>query len=137
MLHFKIRAALWAILCFASLGFKESQSADQLSAAVQSFIHYRTTQNYNGVWSMTSRGLKQGNDFNEARYVRELTEAGFRSKSIVVKKNRMSHGAALVTVAVTYVDKKDQLIGTATEEWKFVYEGGTWVFDEYKTLSEP
>jgi hypothetical protein len=136
-LRISINTIMFSILFLVPLSCKESRGDEKLDAAVQLLIDYSNDQNYKGVWGMFSQNLMRGNDFDEGRYIREREEAGLHSTAIIVREVRVSKKTAKVTVAVDYVYRDNQLIGTAVEEWIFVKDGDAWLFDNYKTVSEP
>jgi sarcosine oxidase delta subunit len=129
-----VKAILLAFLLLP-LACKESRGNEKLDTAVQLFIDFNNSQNYKGVWSMWSTRLKEGNDFDEARYIREREEAGLHSSAVTVKDVQINERTAKVTVSVEYVYMANRPAGTAIEEWTFVKEYEAWLFDDYRTIS--
>jgi hypothetical protein len=132
----KLVKSMLLALFFLPLACKETRRDEKLDAAVQLFIDFNNEQDYGGVWSMWSQRLKEGNDFDEARYTREREEAGLHSSAVRVKDVQIDGNIAKVIVSIDYIYGANQPAGTAMEEWVFVEEDGAWLFDDYRTLSE-
>lgn len=114
-----------------------ANSEEQLNTAVQKYIQCHKQQDYKCVWDLWSRRLKEGNDNDQAKFERDFLREGFHPSDSVVQKIEEAANTALLTVTVTYVDNATgRRYGSAVEEWKFVKENGSWLFDDHKTLSE-
>lgn len=109
----------------------------ELNAAVQRYIQCHKQQDYKCVWRLWSRRLKEGNDNDQAKFERDFMHEGFHPSNFGLKNSEESMGTAMLTVTVTYVENATgKRYGSAVEEWKFIKENGSWLFDDYKTLSE-
>jgi hypothetical protein len=109
----------------------------RLNSAIEDFIRYQERQDYEGVWRLLSRSMRDGNHNDPAVYEKYLRSYGFHPGSFAIEKTVKTENIALVTVKVTYVDNSSgQNLGGALEEWRFVQENGSWFFDDYRTLNE-
>ena len=106
----------------------------RLNSTIEDLTRYLERQDYEGVWRLLSRRIRDDDDAVEfERYVRSH---GFHPSAFVIEKTVRTENIALVTVKVIYVDNSSgQVLGGALEEWKFVQESGSWVFDAYRTLN--
>jgi hypothetical protein len=134
-------AAFAAMLAASGLGFCAEVNGPiedtELNSVVQEYIQCNKQQDYKCVWRLLSKKVRDGNDNDQAGYEKYVKDHGFHPSISLVEKATESDGAAMLTVSVTYVENAtEKRYGGAVEEWNFVRENNTWLFDGSKTLSE-
>lgn len=114
-----------------------TDSDNQINLVIQRYMEYQVQQDYNGVWKLLSQRIKNSVGNNRFEYEKYVRSHGFHPHKVEIQKTVVSEAVATVTVNVTYIHDKDRrTLGTALEEWTFVRENGSWLFNDYKTLIE-
>jgi len=131
--------ALVVALMTARLGYcadLNSPNDAQLDATIQEYMQYHKEQDYKGVWRLLSQKIRDSGNNDQAEYERYFRSHGFYYGDFVLEKIVKSGNAALVTVEATYFDNTSRKkLGTEREEWRFIRENGSWVFDGFRSLS--
>lgn len=112
----------------------------KVKKAVERFYLYFSQHQYERMWAMLSQGVKEGNDNNKSRYVRELNQTRLLRLSIKIKAVKVEGSRATVTFVMQM--QSDAAADSSsktheeTHEDVWVKEKGKWLFDGSRTLSE-
>jgi hypothetical protein len=144
--HFKTAfqlACASVLLIYAVFPAARAQTSTEetkVRKAVERFYSYFSQHKYDRMWTMLSRGLKEGNENNKSRYVKELNKGRLLSMRIEITAVKIDGSRATVTVVMRIQSNAAPDAQAKTEEETheviWVKEKGKWLFDGSRLLSE-
>jgi hypothetical protein len=138
---FGFACGLVLLICAAPSAAQAQTSIEEAKVRkrVERFYTYFSQHKYDRMWPMLSTALKEGNDNNKSRYVKELNQARLLSMRFEITALKIEGSRATATVVMRIhsdaaADAKTTHEETHEDVW--VKERGIWLFDGSRLLSE-
>jgi len=104
--------------------------------AVERFYLHFSRREYDQIWGMLSDATKDGNDYNKARYINELSRTDSFRLSIEIKNVKITADRATVTLVRRGRIDANSKFFSETHEETWISQRGRWLFDNSRMLNE-
>jgi hypothetical protein len=129
---------LSAVILFVACGIATAQSNAQaeLRNRVLSYYAHFEREQYEKIWEMSSKKLREGNDNDKEEYIRYLRKHHLPKVKTKLLSLQVNDKVATVRVEINLWAAEQNRWLSEIDEDEWVFENGFWYFDSYQAVEE-
>jgi hypothetical protein len=109
----------------------------EVSTAVRTFYGFFNRQDFEKMWTMLSKGIKDGNDGSKTKYVEDLRRANRIILKATIRNVKFDGNRASVIVLIRSRERQRMPWFSELHRDTWILEQGKWLYDGSITLKEP